>query len=110
MKSHEFGKKLEQDIVNKFLDIEIPAKRSKGSGNKGSAGDIDNAYFVCECKARNTKDITIKSDTWTKLLSQIPLHSKRLPLYILRNKENLTMAVLNINDFFKILEGYLNNE
>jgi len=103
MNTHEIGKELEQYVVNKFNDIGIKAKRTKGSGNKGQAGDVQQDLFVCECKKRNTKDMTIKEDVWKKLKNEIPLHSVRLPLYCLENKNGERLAVVDLDDFFMIL-------
>jgi hypothetical protein len=60
--------------------------------------------FIVEAKNRNTESITIKEDVWNKLKSEIPLHSNRLPLYILRNKNKKTWAVLEADDLFNILK------
>jgi hypothetical protein len=101
----EFGSKLEKDIVNAFESIGLKAKRTNGSGNQMAKGDVQvEDLFICEAKARNTKDITVKSDVWNKLKSEIPLHSKRLPLYILRNQHNDTLVCLDLNDFIEILK------
>ena len=101
----EFGKELEHFIAQKFIELGYPnAKRSKGSGNQGQLGDITGQdAFVVECKNRNTEDITLKQEVWDKLCAEVPLHSKRLPLYILRNKNQKTWAVMDVNDFFDIL-------
>lgn len=109
MNTHEIGKQLENYVVNKFLEMNIFAKRTKGSGNKGSKGDIQQDYFVCECKKRNTKDITIKKDVWQKLKNEIPLHSQRIPLYCLENKSGDRFAVVDLDDFFDLLEHGVNN-
>ncbi len=108
----DFGKELEHFIAQKFVELGYPnARRSNGSGNKGEAGDISGQdLFTCELKNRATDSITIKEDVWQKLKSEIPLHSKRLPLYILRNKNKTTWAVMNVDDFFTILKGYLENK
>lgn len=101
--SMEFGLKLQQDVCNALESIKIEAWNTNGSGNKGSAGDIQNLFFVIECKARNTKDITIKAEVWKKLNNEIPLHSKRLPLYITRNQEGTTLVSMNLTDFIDLL-------
>jgi len=108
----DFGKELEHYIVQKFIELGYPnAKRSKGSGNQGQLGDITGQdVMVVECKNRTTKDITLKEDVWMKLINDIPLHSRRLALYILRNKNQKTWAVMDVDDFFRILKGYLENE
>lgn len=99
----EFGIKLQQDIVNALESIGIKASHTNGSGNKGSAGDVNNPLFVIECKARNTKDITIKADVWKKLCNEIPMHSKRKPLYVIRNEEGTTLVCMNLTDFTDLL-------
>jgi len=105
----EFGKELEHFIAQKFIELGYPnAKRSKGSGNQGQLGDITGQdAFVVECKNRNTEDITLKQEVFDKLKSEIPLHSFRLPLYVLRNKNKKTFCVMEVDDFFTIVHGWL---
>jgi hypothetical protein len=84
------------------------ARPSKGSGNRGESGDISGqSLLTVECKARSTKDITIKEDVWRKLCGEIPLHSSRKPMYVLQNSNERVWCVLDLNDFFEILEGYI---
>ena len=100
----EFGRELEQDIANAFEQYGFKARLTKGSGNKGSKGDVQvENLFVIEAKNRNTKDITVKADIWKKLKSEIPLHSPRVPLYVLRNTNQDTLVVLDLKDFLNIL-------
>jgi Holliday junction resolvase len=110
MNTVEFGKELEDYIVQTFLEIGIQASRTKGSGNQGQISDINNPYFCIECKNRNTQDITLKEEVWDKLKAEIPLHSKRLPMYVLRNKNQKTWCVMEANDMFTILKGWMENE
>jgi Holliday junction resolvase len=107
----EFGKELESYLAEKFKELGFPnAKRSKGSGNQGQLGDITGQdILVVEAKNRNTEDITLKQDVWDKLKSEIPLHSKRLPMYVLRNKNQKTWCVMDAEDMFTILKGWLEN-
>lgn len=111
MNTVDYGKTLEHYIAAKFQELGFKnACRSNGSGNKGTAGDISGQdIFVVECKQRNTNDITLKLDVWKKLCGEIPLHSTRLPLYVLGNSDNKRWAVMDVNDFFIILKGYLEN-
>lgn len=106
-----FGAELEHYIAQKFVELGYPnARRSNGSGNKGEAGDISGQdLFTCELKNRNTNSITIKEDVWMKLKSEIPLHSKRLPLYILRNKNKQNWAVMDVDDLFELIKKGLDN-
>ena len=98
----DYGKELENYVANKFIEVGFShARRSNGSGNKGEAGDIaGQTICVAECKHRSTKDITIKEDVWKKLNGEIPLHSKRFPVYFLQNENNMRVAVLDIDEFF----------
>ena len=107
----EFGKELESYLSEKFKELGFPnAKRSKGSGNQGQLGDITGQdILVVEAKNRNTQDITLKEDVWDKLKAEIPLHSKRLPMYVLRNKNQKTWCVMEASDMFTILKGWLEN-
>lgn len=105
----QFGIELQQDVVNALESIGIKASHTNGSGNKGSAGDVNNEYYTIECKARNVKDFTIKADVWKKLKNEIPFHSKRLPLYVLRNQDKDTLVCLELNDFIDLLKRSLEN-
>ena len=107
----EFGMELESYLSEKFKELGFPnAKRSKGSGNQGQLGDITGQdILVVEAKNRNTEDITLKQEVWAKLKSEIPLHSKRLPMYVLRNKSKQTFCVMDAEDMFTILKGWLEN-
>lgn len=105
-KSNRKGRKLETFVAEAFVAIfqNKTIRPTKNSGASGELGDISNSYFVCECKQRYTKDITIRKDTWDKLCSEIPLNSKKLPLLVLENKNKDKFAVLNFEDFTKILQ------
>jgi hypothetical protein len=107
----DFGRELENYIAEKFKELGYKnACRSNGSGNKGSVGDISGIdCLAVECKNRNTDDITLKQEVWAKLKSEIPLHSKRLPMYVLRNKSKQTFCVMDSEDMFTILKGWLEN-
>lgn len=109
--SCSFGKELETYIAQKFQELGYKfACRSNGSGNKGSVGDISGIdCLAVECKNKSTKDITIKEDVWQKLVNELPLHSSRMPMYALRNKNKKTWCVMDSEDFFVILKGYLEN-
>jgi hypothetical protein len=102
----EFGMELEHYIAQKFQELGFPyARRSNGSGNKGSLGDSSGQnLFVVECKNKNTESITVDAKVWAKLKSEVPLHSQRLPLYVLRNKSKQTWAVMDVDDLFNILK------
>lgn len=107
--SCDFGRELENYVVQKMKELGIPASKSKGSGNQGQIADINNPYFIVECKNKSTESITVDAKVWSKLKSEVPLHSKRLPLYVLRNKSKQTWAVMDVDDLFIILKHYLEN-
>ena len=110
-KSNRGGFKLEEFVAGILSEIleDKTIRPTRGSGNGHEIGDISNPYFYIECKQRTTKDITVKKDTWDKLCSEIPLSSKKLPLYILENKNEDKYVVLNLSDFAGILKK-LHNE
>lgn len=107
MNTREIGRELEQYISNKLQEIGYPnARPSKNSGCKGlNLGDIAGQDFtICECKVKNTKNITIKADVWKKLKESIPLHSQRIPIYALQNENKDRLVVLDVDDFFRLLK------
>lgn len=108
----QFGMELESYISEKFKELGYPnARRSNGSGNKGSIGDISGQDILAvEAKNRNTQDITLKQEVWDKLVASIPLHSKRLPMYVLRNKNKKTWCVMDAEDMFTILKVWVDNQ
>jgi hypothetical protein len=106
----QFGAELEHYVVQKFLELGIQASKTKGSGNQGQIADINNPYFIVECKNKSTESITIDAKVWAKLKSEIPLHSKRLPMYVLRNKSKQTFCVMDAEDMFTILKGWMERE
>ena len=105
MNTREYGKKLEYYIAEKFKELGYKnACPSNGSGQCGSVGDISGVKdFVVECKARNTKDITIKQEVWDKLILELPLASERKPLYVLENQNKKRWVVMDVEDFFNLL-------
>lgn len=110
MKNYKLSKRkgfeFEELVAGIFSEIfqNKTIRPTRGSGCGNEYGDISNPYFFVECKDRSTKDITIKKDIWDKLCSEIPLNSKKLPLYVLQNKNKDKFAVLNFTDFCKIMK------
>jgi hypothetical protein len=105
----DYGRELEQYVANKFIEVGYKkARRSRGSGNKGELGDIaGQEVAVAECKHYNKPNITIKESVWKKLKSEIPLHSNRFPMYVLQNGGDMRLVCLEVDDFFRILHGFL---
>jgi len=99
------GKSLERYVADRLSEIlSENCMPTKASGASTQLGDILCSKFIIECKKRNTKDITVKEDVWEKLLSELPMGSIRIPLYILENKNKKRWVVLDLKDFFRILE------
>lgn len=110
MDTRAIGRVLEQQIVNKFLELGVKASLSKNSGcGSYNLGDINVEDWVIEAKKRNTKDITIKADVWNKLVESVPLHSKRNPMYVIQNKDGITLCAVDIDMMFKLIKGWREN-
>jgi Holliday junction resolvase len=111
--NREYGTTLEQTVANKFIEIGFhQARPTSGSGCGFVKGDITGIADVAhvECKRVNKPNITIKQAVWHKLNEEISLHSKKIPMYVLQNSSDVKLVCLDINDFFTILKGYLDNE
>lgn len=104
MTKKEKGTQFELYVAYLFKEIYPYARPTKGSGNKGEIGDVNQPYFIIECKSRDTESISIKEKVWNKLCAELPIQSKRLPLYLLRNKNNKNWAVLKLEDFIEIFK------
>jgi len=90
----------QEHIADRLKELDPYARSTKGSGNCGEQGDVNNKCgLTIECKQRNTKSVTINYDTWKKLCEEIPLHSERIPLYALQNQDKKRWAVLDLDDF-----------
>lgn len=108
----EYGRVLEEYVAQLFRDLGIDehARPTKASGAKGEAGDVQQKYFVVECKARETKDAKIVRDVWVKNKDRIPLSSKRMPLLVVSNNEGRKWAVLDLDEFMHIFKKSLEAE
>lgn len=101
------GKSLEEYVADRLADIlkDPSIKPTKASGASTQLGDILCQQFLIECKQRTISSITIKEEVWNKLCGELPLGSIRIPLYILENKNKKRWAVLDLEDFLRILKG-----
>jgi len=106
MNKRKIGKKLEDYVVERIREIlhDSLIRPTKNSGASSELGDIRCDKFIIECKKRNTKDVVLKEDVWTKLINEMPLGSTRVPVYILENKNKKRFAVLNLEDFFNLIK------
>lgn len=101
--TREVGKKLEDWIISYLEELDPKTRQTKNSGAVNNDGDILNKYFVTEAKHRNTKNITVSQKVWRKLCSQISIGSQKIPLYVLRNEDKETFAVLGFRDFYNLI-------
>lgn len=106
----QVGILLEEKVVDRLKEIEPNCRRTKGSGSATELGDILSKYILCECKQRDTKDVTIREEIWNKLLLELPISSKRVPIYVLGNKNNKQWVCLDMNDFFDIFIKMIKSE
>ena len=96
----ERWKKFQDYIAERLKVIDPHARSTKGSGNQGEMGDVNNKVGLnIECKFRNTKSATINHKVWDKVCEEIPLHSPRIPMLALENEEGKRWAVLDLDDF-----------
>jgi hypothetical protein len=106
----EIGDKLEQYVLLKVREIDPQARLSRGSGCGNDIGDITSNILYCECKKRNTEAISIKESTWRHLANQLPINTQKFSIMALENKNNKRFIVIEIEDFFKILNKAIKNE
>lgn len=104
---------LELWICDQLKDIDPFIKRTPGSGNGGSKGDIKFSStkigLHIEAKWRNIKSV-FNIEWFKKSEEEIPLHSNKIAILITENKEGKKMAHLNADEFFEIYKRSLNNE
>lgn len=94
--------KFQEYIAEKLKEIDPYATSTKGSGNCGQKGDVNNKYILIECKDTDKKSVTFKKDVWDKLKSELPLHSNRIPMYALQDADNNKWAILELDDFLDL--------
>lgn len=106
MSTRDIGKSLEYFVSETLNEIfkDENIRPTKNSGASTELADIKCSHFLIECKKRLTKNITIDEKVWDKLVSELPLKTKRIPLYILENKNKKQWVVLDFKDFCKLLK------
>lgn len=93
----------QEHIANRLKEIDPHARSTKASGGSTELYDIKTCVDLgIECKQRETESITVNKEFWKKLCNEIPLHSKRIPLLALQNKEGKRWAVLDLDDFLDL--------
>jgi len=100
-------KQFQDYIAGRLLCIDKNARSTKGSGNQGEIGDVNNKYLIVECKDTDKKSVTFKRAVWQKLLSELPFHSKRIPMYAMQDEEGNKWAVLDLDTFLDIFIDHI---
>jgi len=101
--SRDVGRLFEEYVLAKVKEIDPQARLSRGSGCGNDIGDITSSILYCECKKRNTESIGIKESVWRHLQNQLPINTDKISIMALENKNNKRFIVMEIEDFFKIL-------
>jgi hypothetical protein len=98
--------KFEDLICKKLKEIDPNIRATKGSGNSTEKHDIKtNCGLACECKDYNK--ISVYNEEWMqKVISEVPLHSDKLPVLFTRNKEGKIRAHLDGDDFARLYIEY----
>lgn len=104
MNTRKVGKKLENYVLEILQKTDSTAKLTNNSGAVSNNGDIQHKDFVCECKKRNTENVTIDRKVWRKVCSQIKIGSLKTPVLFLENMHNERFVVLELNDFARLIE------
>lgn len=102
--------KLEQYVASRFEEVYKYSRPTKASGAKGELGDINQPFFIIECKLRNTVNATINRKVWNKLIREVPIGSKRIPLLVLENKFGERFAVMSFDDLFNVFKEEQNDK
>lgn len=103
-KSLRKGFSLEEHVAEKlkFLD-----KNCKPNKNSRGTGDVSTFELAIECKQRNTENVIINRKVWLKLLNELPIDSKKIPMLVLENKYKEKFIAM---DFDTFVDEILNKE
>ena len=107
----EKGTFLEDWAAEKFKELkDFIARHTRGSGNKTEIGDVYTSNFFVECKSWNKKNVNIPISVINKLLSQLPINTEKIPIWIFENSENRKFVIMQGELFFKVLEPYIKKQ
>jgi len=113
MKSkREIGNNLENFIVDRIKVIEPTCRRTKNSGASTELEDVLSKYFLVQAKVDNThENIIIKKDDWDQLIRALPIDSKRIPLFVNKQKSGIISITVSVADFFNLIyKAFKNGE
>lgn len=96
--------KLELYLAEKLEKIDKYARPTRGSGASFEVEDTYNKYFIIEAKEKHTKEnIILEREIWRKLVSNVPIGSRRIPFYVTENKHKEKYAILDLDTLFELL-------
>jgi hypothetical protein len=102
MNKKETGNKLEEIVVSYIKKIDPKCRRTKNSGGSTELEDILSSYFMVQNKVDNShQNIIIKIKDWNQLINALPINSKRVPIFVNKQKDNLITVTLKIEDYFR---------
>ena len=97
----EKGNSLEEYVKDKIKKYDPNARLTKASGASTEIGDVQNLIFYVECKNWDKKNIIMQMTDWDHLVNQLPIQSKKVPIYVFQNKDKKRFVIMNIEDFFR---------
>jgi len=104
MNKREIGRRLEEFVAQQIEVIESNCRPTKNSGASTEIQDILSSFFAVQCKVDNNhSNIIIKKKDWEKLFKDLPINSKRLPIFVNQQKEGIITITLSVQDFFRLI-------
>lgn len=105
MSTKDVGNKLEEIVVGYVKKFDSKARRTKNSGGSTELEDVLSTLFMVQCKVDNShNNIIIKIADWNKLFKNLPIDSRRIPIFINQQKDGIITVTLKIEDYFNNLE------
>lgn len=107
------GNKLEEYVVAQMKEVEPNIRRTKNSGASTELEDVLSKHIMVQCKVDNIHtNIIIQINDFEQMIAALPIHSKRLPIFVNQNKNGLKTVTLLADDFFDIIRKHIgqNNE
>ena len=96
--------KLELYVADKVKKIDPHARPTKGSGAAGEVQDIQNKYFIIECKEFLSKSsIGVEQGVWDDLMKKTPCSTKRIPFCVMENKSRQKCVIIDVDTFFELM-------
>ena len=105
MNTKEVGNMLEEIVVSYVKKLEPNCRRTKNSGGALELEDVLSKLFMVQCKVDNShNNIIIKIADWNKLFKNLPIDSRRIPIFVNKQKDGIITVTLKIEDYFNNLE------